>query len=46
MEINEATAASLGDKLADLDLTDQEGALLVALLAPADEVSGCGMGMP
>lgn len=40
MEINETTAASLGEKLANLELSNEEGALLSALLAPEDEVSG------
>ena len=44
MDITEATAASLGEKLAQVDLTAEEGALLAALLAPGPEVEGLGVG--
>lgn len=42
MEITSATAASLGEKLAGLELSAEEGALLGALLAEGPEVSGFG----
>ena len=46
MQISSATATSLGNKLAGLDLTDEEGVLLATLLdraAAADgEVQGFG----
>ena len=37
MEITSATATSLGEKLAGLELNDEEGALLTALLAEGTE---------
>ena len=42
MEVSSATASRLGEKLAGLDRTDEEGALLVTLLSPDadDEVEG------
>lgn len=48
MEITSATATSLGEKLAGLDLDEHEGALLAALLGHgADaEVAGFGQAEP
>lgn len=46
MNITEATADSLGNKLAGLELTDEESVLLHVLLASQpddDEVAGFGM---
>ena len=44
MKISTATSASLGEKLAGLDLTDEEGVLLTTLLTQgqSDEVEGFG----
>ncbi len=42
MKINPETAATLGDKLASLNLTEEEGVLLTTLLADDSEVSGFG----
>ena len=44
MEITAATAASLGAKLATLDLSDEEGALLTALLTAEIDVNGLLVG--
>ena len=46
MEISPATASGLGNKLASLDLTDEEGALLAALLREGPEVEGFGQADP
>lgn len=46
MEISAATASSLGEKLAGLALTDEEGALLAELLQQGPEVEGFGQGDP
>ena len=44
MEISSATATSLGEKLAGVNLSDEEGALLASLLRSDDEVEGFKMG--
>lgn len=40
MRITAGTAATLSKKLAELDLTDEEGVLLTSLIAGEDEVNG------
>jgi len=46
MNITSDTAASLGEKLAGLNLTDEEGVLLTTLLGDESEVSGFGADRP
>ena len=46
MEITSAAAASLGAKLAGLKLSDEEGALLAALLQEGSEVEGFSQASP